>query len=292
MKSRGVNLGRKDMVELYMCLGGIPHYLRGVQRGESVAQAVDRMCFSSHGLLHNELDRLFASLFENHERHVAAIRALAAKRSGMTRQQLVVALGSSSGGGLTRVMKELEESSFISRDASFGQLKRDAIYRLIDEYCLFHLTWVDRMRGEGQGYWMGRHGTPAWRAWAGLAFEAICLKHVEQIRQGLGISGVSTVRSGWQAKTEKEGAQIDLVIDRADNCISLCEMKYSDESFTITRSYAEILRRKVRMFRDMTRTRKNLFLTMVTTHGCRHNPNFEELVDYELTVDALFTKNT
>jgi len=186
-------------------------------------------------------------------------------------------------------MKELEESAFISRDASFWRLKRDAIYRLIDEYCLFHLTWVDRMRGEGQGY---RHGTPSWRAWAGLAFDAICLKHVEQIRRGLGISGVSTVRSGWQAKTDKEGAQIDLVVDRADNCINLCEMKYSDEPFTITKSYAQILRRKIRMFRDVTRTRKNLFLTMVTTHGCRHNPNLEELVDSELTMDALITQDT
>ena len=292
MVSRGVNLGRKDLVELYMCLGGIPHYLRGVRRGDSVAQTVDRMCFSSQGLLCNELDQMFASLFENHERHVAVIRALAGKRSGITRQKLVADLGGSSGGGLTRILKELEESSFISRDASFGQSTRNAIYRLIDEYCLFHLTWVDKMRGESEGYWIGRHGTHAWQAWSGLAFESICLKHVAQIKAGLGIAGVSTVRSGWHTKTNAEGAQIDLVIDRADNCINLCEMKYADQTFTITKSYAETLRRKVRLFRETTHTRKNLFLTMVTTYGCHHNPQYQELVASELTLDTLFTNCT
>ena len=288
LKHRGVNLGRKDITELTMCLGGVPHYLRDIRRGESVAQAVDRLCFSPDGLLRDELGRLFASLFEGHERHVAVIRALAKKRQGITRKALLKAMGESSGGGLTRVLKELEESAFIGRDTCFGRKTQNAIYRLIDEYSLFYLTWVEPMRAESQGYWMGQHGSRAWQVWAGLAFEAVCLKHVAQIRQGLGISGVSTVRNSWYARTETEGAQIDLVIDRADNCINLCEMKYADQAFTINKAYAENLRRKVRLFRDTTHTRKNLFLTMVTTYGCQHNPLFEELVATELTMDTLF----
>jgi len=288
LKHRSVNLGRKDIVELTMCLGGIPHYLRDVRRGESVAQTVDRLYFSPGGLLRGELDRLFASLFEGHERHVAVIRALAKKRQGITRKDLLHALGGHSGGGLTRVLKELEESAFIGRDICFGRKTQNALYRLIDEYSLFYLTWVERMRAESQGYWMSRHGSRAWQAWAGLAFEALCLKHVAQIRQGLGIAGVSTVRNSWHTHTETEGAQIDLVIDRADNCVNLCEMKFADRMFTINKAYAENLRRKVRLFRDTTHTRKNLFLTMVTTYGCQHNQHFEELIANELTMDTLF----
>ncbi len=287
---RGVNLGRKDIIELTMCLGGIPHYLRDIRRGESVAQAVDRLCFSSEGLLRDELGRLFASLFEGHERHLGVIRALAKKRQGITRKELLKTMGESSGGGLTRVLTELEASAFIGRDTCFGRKTQNALYRLTDEYSLFHLTWMEGMRAESQGYWMGRHGSRPWQVWTGLAFEALCLKHVAQIRQGLGISGISTIRNSWQTHTETEGAQIDLVIDRADNCINLCEMKYADHAFTINKAYAEILRRKVRLFRDTTRTRKNLFLTMVTTYGCSHNPHFEELVDAELTMETLFGK--
>ena len=290
LKHRGVNLGRKDIVELTMCLGGIPHYLRDIRRGESVAQAVDRLCFSSDGLLRDELDKLYASLFEGHERHVAVIRALAKKRRGITRKELLDTMGEPSGGGLTRVLKELEESAFIGRDTCFGHKTQKALYRLIDEYSLFHLTWVEHMRAESQGYWMGRHGSRPWQVWSGLAFEALCLKHVAQIRQGLGISGVSTVRSSWHTHTETEGAQIDLVIDRADNCINLCEMKYADHVFTINKSYAEVLRRKIRLFRDTTRTKKNLFLTMMTTYGCQHNSLFDELVAVELTMNTLFGK--
>ena len=288
LNHRGVHLGRKDMIELVMCLGGIPHYLRDVRKGESVAQTIDRLCFSTEGLLHDELDRLFASLFEGHERHVAVIRALAKNRRGITRSQLLETLGGQSGGGLTRVLDELEASAFISRDPCFGRKIQNALYRLIDEYCLFYLTWIEHVKAQTQGYWISQHGNRTWQTWAGLAFEALCLKHVGQIKQGLGISGVSTVHSSWITHTDAEGAQIDLVIDRADHCINLCEIKFSHQEFTINKAYADNLRRKVRQFRSTTQTRKSLFLTMVTTYGCLHNPYYEELVASELTMDSLF----
>jgi len=288
LRSRSVNLGRKDVLELYMCLGGIPHYLRDVRRGESVAQAVDRMCFSRDGLLRDELDRVFASLFHRHERHVAVIRALATKRRAVTRQELLDTMGEASGGGMTGILQELEQSAFISCEPYFGHATRDSLYRLVDEHSLFHLKWIEPMKGEGSGYWTRQRNSVSWRVWAGLAFESLCLKHVAQIKNALGIAGVSTVRSGWHVRTPTEGAQIDLVIDRADNCINLCELKYVDREFTVTKGYAENLRRKFRLFRNSTRTRKTPFLTMVTTYGCTRNPYYEELIDAEVTMDALF----
>jgi hypothetical protein len=285
---RHVNLGRKDILELYMCLGGIPHYLRGVRRGESVAQAVDRLCFARDGLFRDELNQLFASLFAQSERHLAVIRVLAKRRRGVTRSELLKDLGETSGGGLSRILNELEESMFICRDSSFGQTKRDALYRLIDEYCLFHLAWMASNRGEGEGYWLARRHSRGWQTWAGLAFEAICLKHTTQIKQGLGIGGVSTHRSAWHGTVDGDGAQIDLVIDRADNCINLCEIKFSDREFTIAKSYAERLERKKHLFQRATHSKKNLFQTMITTFGCVNNRYFEELVHSELTMDSLF----
>jgi hypothetical protein len=285
---RRINLGRKDILELYMCLGGIPHYLRVVQRGESVAQAVDRLCFARDGLLRDEIERLFASLFDRSERHTAVIRTLAKKRQGMTRAELLRSLGEPSGGGMTRVLDELEHSAFVSRERAFGRPARDSLYRLVDEYTLFHLNWVEPTSAQGRGFWLGRRNSRAWQAWAGFAFEGICLKHALQIKKALSIGGVSTVQSGWRTEVGGHRLQVDLVIDRADNCINLCEMKFSDRTFVIDKRYAEALRRTLRLFREGTRTRKNVFLTMLTTFGCAHNAYFDELVSGELTMDALF----
>lgn len=288
LRHRGIHLVRKDILELYLCLGGIPHYLRGLRRGESVAQAIDRLCFSENGLLHNELEQLFASLFSGHKRHVAVIRALAEHRKGITRNELLRTLGEDTGGGLSRILKELERSAFISREPCFGHAKRNAIYRLIDEYCLFYLKWIEPMSGTGEGYWIRCRGNRGWQTWAALAFESVCMKHIARIKQTLGIAGVSTLHSAWRGEAGGEATQIDLVIDRADNCINLCEMKFSRGEFRITKSYAADLARKLRVFRDATQTRKNLFLTMVTTFGCVCNRYYEELVDSDMKMDVLF----
>ena len=287
LKHRQINMTHKDLLELYMCLGGIPHYLRGVQRGESVPQTVDRLSFSKDGLLNEELDRLFESLFEESGRHMAVIRALAGRRRGATRADLLLALGEVSGGGLTRVLGDLDQSAFIARVSHVNRSKREALYHLVDEHSLFHLTWIESMQGQGEGYWIGRRNSRAFQTWSALAFESVCLKHVAQIKHGLGIGAVSTTQSGWFAHTPEGRAQIDLVIDRADHCVNLCEIKYTDSQFTITGAYAENLSRKVSLFRNATKTRKTCFVTQITPYGCTRNRYFAR-VDAELTADALF----
>jgi uncharacterized protein len=291
LRAQGVELGRYQTAELYMALGGVPHYLAQVRANESAAQNIDRLCFGRDGLLRTEFANLYASLFEQAERHEAVVRALAKKRRGLTRNALLKTASLGSGGAATKVLDELEESGFILQMPRLGRARRDAVYWLADEYSLFYLTWIEGHRGSSDGVWMRKQGTPAWRAWSGLAFEATCLKHVSAIKAALGIAGVETVEGAWEHRPDqanRDGAQIDLVIDRADRSMNLCEMKFSETAFTVDKAYARELLNKRDVFRAATKTSKALFVTLVTTYGVRDNEHARGLVARSVTMDALF----
>lgn len=293
LHSRRIELDRKQIMELTMALGGVPYYLDQVRRGRSAAQNIDAIFFATHAPLRDEFEKLYASLFEHHERHVKVIRALGGKQSGLTRQELVAASGLATGGTMTVTLNELETSGFICRSRPFGRTSRDSLYRLVDELSLFHLRWIDGKRSlaDDDGHWIRIRSTPKWQAWSGYAFETLCLRHVAEIKKRLGISGVQTESSSWRYRPKsaaESGAQIDLLIERRDGVINLCEMKYSDGEFVIDGKYARELRQKRATFREATGTRKTLFLTFVTTYGVKANELKTELVQNEVTADALF----
>lgn len=291
LRERNIDVGHYQTIELYMAMGGIPHYLSQVRSGESAAQNIDRICFARDGLLHREFDNLYASLFEKAERHESVIRALAGKRRGMTRGEILQTAKLGSGGTATKVLDELEECGFIMRLPQLSRVKRDSVYWLADEYSLFYLTWIENHRGRADGMWMRKQGTQAWRAWTGIAFESTCLKHVPAIKRALGISGVETVDATWEhrADAEADGAQIDLVIDRSDRTTNLCEMKFSESEFAIDKAYARELRHKRDTFRTITGTRKALFVTLVTTYGVRSNEHALALGLTTVEMAALFS---
>lgn len=290
LSARRIELGRYQTIELYLALGGIPHYLSLVEPGRSAAQTIDRLCCAPNGVLYDEFSNLLASLFEQSERHHAVVRALASRRRGLSRGRLLGLAGLDSGGAASRVLEELEASGFIMQLPQLGKTRRDGTFFLADEFSLFQLTWRSG-RASTAGSWLSRQGSQAWRAWAGLAFEMLCLKHVFAIKRALGIDGVSTTTASWTERPgarAEDGAQIDLVIDRADRSINLCEMKFSEGPFTIDKASAKALRHKRETFRTVTGTRKTLFLTMVTTFGITRNEYGNELISNDLTMDSLF----
>jgi AAA+ ATPase superfamily predicted ATPase len=293
LHGRGVTLDRHQILELFMAVGGIPYYLDYVRNGRSAAQNIDAMFFSHNAPLRDEFNQLYAALFEHHERHVKVIHALAKKRAGLTRQDLRASTGLPTGGRLTTTLSELETTGFILRTVPFGKTVRDSVYRLIDAFTLFYLRWVSS-RGaahDGASWWLHRRSTPPGVAWSGYAFENVCLSHVIQIKQALGISGILTEHSSWQHRPSVRtdtGAQIDLIIDRPDRVVNLCEMKYSDAPFVIDKKYAKTLRERSEIFRRVTGTHKSLFVTFVTVHGVSAGAHASELVANEVRADALF----
>lgn len=282
-----VRYTRYDILHLYMALGGVPHYLQLVERGESVAQAIDRLCFDRNGYLRGEFDNVFASLFEHAANHEAVVRALASVRRGLTRNAIASKAKIPSGGRLTATLTELEQSGFVERYTPYDG-KKDPLYRLTDEYTQFYLRYIEGTKPGRRGTWQKLSTTPAHRAWAGFAFETICMKHVDAIKDALGIAGVRSVEGSWIGKGDESGAQVDLLIDRDDNVINLCEMKFSNGPFRIDKRYASELSAKLRAFTSATRTRKSVFLTFITTNGLEPNAYSHQLVESDLRMDALF----
>jgi len=292
LKSRSILLDRYQLIQLYMVMGGVPQYLKTVDRGDSLTTAVDRICFSPDGFLHHEFKNLFQSLFDTSQNHMAVVKALAKTPSGLTRNELIEACNLHTGGGTTQLLDELRESGFIEAYTPFNKTSKDSVYQLIDEFSLFYFKFMAEGKIQGPGSWTRYSSSSAWTSWCGLAFEHLCLKHVDQIKYALGISGVYSENYVWRhVAAGDEGAQIDLLIDRQDQCINVCEMKFSRYEFEITKKYAQDLERKLRVFQSSTRTKKTLFLTMVTTNGLKNPSNYRGLIQREITMDALFHPN-
>jgi len=287
--SRKVNLNNYQIVQLYMAMGGVPHYLKEVKPGLSAAQNIDAICFKKNGLLRNEFLQLYPALFDNSENHMAIIRALASKWKGLTRKELVSISKLPDGGRVSKYLTELDYSGFISTYLPFGKSKKDSMYRLTDEYSLFYLKFIENSRITS---WLKLSQLPVWKNWSGYAFENVCLKHTKLIKQALGISGVYTENSSFSFKGNDidQGFQIDLLIDRQDQSINLCEMKFYDSEFGIDKAYAKILRERVAQFKIQSKTKKQVFLTFVSTFGLKQNLHTIGLINHDITMDALFLK--
>jgi uncharacterized protein len=295
LKKEGVPLEHSQILELYMCIGGIPFYLNYIKSGLSVTQNINELCFKKQGSLVEEFNNLFSSLFQKSDMHETIVKLLASHRHGISRKK-IEQLTNYKGGGLTRVLKELVHAGFIE---GFIPSMRDrgVHYRLIDEYSLFYLNWISppdkqqRIKEVSTKFWEGAVQSAAWKAWAGYAFEAICFKHIEKIKNSLKIPQDS-LASTWQHIAKKSsstsGTQIDLLFDRNDGIITLCEIKYSNKKYKLDKEYAALLQNKIEIYKKVTKTNKQVVLSMFTTHGLQPSTYLEGLVWSSATVDNLF----
>lgn len=290
LKSRSVTLDRYQILQLYMVMGGIPQYLKEIRKGESATQTIDRVCFANHGPLRDEFDKLYGSLFDNASHHTSVIKALSTISKGLTRNEIIDAAGLSSGGTTTNVLSELEESGFILSYIPYERTSKETVFRLSDEYSLFYLKYIGKSRASGTGTWERLSEQASWKSWSGYAFEAACFKHIPQIKAALGIASIYTEESVWRFIPGKgqPGAQIDLLLDRRDYCINICEMKFSTSRFAITKKYSAELVQKKQVFIDRIKPKKTVLITMITTYGVAPNTYSKGIVQSELTMDALF----
>lgn len=289
-QARHIRLDRYELLNIYMIMGGVPHYLKEIESGKSAVQNIDEICFSEDGILNNEFSRLYEALFEHADNHIAVVRALGKKWKGLTRKEIVSMANLPEGGGVSKVLDELNHSGFISSYYPFGKKKKDMLYRLTDEYSLFFLHFIENRRSREKRIWQRLSQTQTYKSWRGYAFESLCLKHVEQIKKALEIGGIYSESSSFvfQGDGERPGIQIDLLIDRNDHAINLCELKFYNDVFTIDKAYAENLRRKRTIFQELTQTRKQIFITLITSFGLVPNQHSIGLIDQDFKMNVLF----
>ena len=313
-QSSNLAIGRKDVLELYMILGGIPYYWSFLKKGLSVAQNVDQLFFAETAQLRDEFDALYSILFKRTENYLKVIECMSdGKQSGMTREDILNKSKLSDGGTFSIILEELEECGFIRRFASADTTGTNAMYQLIDNYTLFYYLCIKKNAFSDEHYWSNTFTSTAHNTWKGHAFERVCLQHIPQIKSALGISGVQTNVCSWfshgtgraaraiptgpemngaqQTKArptnKRRGAQIDLVIQRADGFTDICEMKHSTHAFTIDNDYAKNLQNKLDTYQEISKDKRTLHLVMVTTYGVVHNSNYN-MVQNEITMDDLF----
>ena len=283
LEGRGCRLDRYQIAELYMVLGGLPYYFDFVQPGMSMAQIIDNLFFSPHAKLNNEFANLYKSLFRKYTWHEKIVETLSLKSKGFTRKEITALSGLASGGTMTKTLIELEQCDFIITRKDFGGNSKNVLYRLSDFYTAFYFKFLKNAKYTGEGVWTKLIDNPVHRAWQGYTFEQLCMSHGSQIKTALGIQGILSNDFAWQNKS----AQIDLIIDRRDHVINLCEMKFSLNRFAITKDYHEKLRNKIAHFKAGTKTKKSVFLTFVTTYGLEKN-KYYGIAQNEITLDSLF----
>jgi hypothetical protein len=270
-----------------MVFGGIPYYLSLLEKGMSLAQNIDNLFFKESGELRNEFKNLYASLFKNHENYVKVVGVLAQKAKGLSRDEILSISKLPDGGSSTKILQELEECRFVRKYIAMDKKAKDGLYQLTDFYTLFYFKFIQKNEYNDPHFWSASIDSPQHRAWSGYAFEQVCLAHVEQIKKKLGISGVQCKTASWRSSKAEPGAQIDLLIERKDQVINLCEMKYATDKYLIDKSYSQTLRNKVSAFREETKTRKAIHLILVTTYGIRQN-EYAGMIQNEVVMDDLF----
>ncbi len=291
---RKIRLNPKQVLDLYMVFGGIPHYLKQVEKGKSALQIVNKVCFQTDGLLYDEFDRLFRSLFSNAESSLSIIKAIAKCQYGLSREALIKATRISSGGTLNKRLKELESAGFIQSFIPYGNKAKDQYYRVIDEYCYFYLRWIEPFKQKGvaagKEYWQTKGRTPAATTWSGYAFENICFKHVDQIRKALDLQAIACEIGSWRALPQGKqdsGAQIDLLFDREDGIVTLCEIKYTEKQFVLDKATAKNLQNKMNVFDQHMPSKKQNSFALITTIGLKPNIWSEELIQNVVTLEDL-----
>lgn len=288
LHNNGCVWDKYTILQCYMAMGGVPYYMSLLNPEQSLAQNIDRLFFKKNAPMREEFDELFNALFNQADKYIAVVKALAANREGLLRAEIIEKT-KMSGGSLTKILDNLERCDFIETYVHFKSSVRNTLYRLSDPYTLFYFKFLYHKNTKNEHWWTNNMHSHSVEAWQGFSFETLCMAHLEQIKQKLGINGIATETSTWRKKGEKveKGTQIDLVIDRSDRVINLCEMKFSKEPFSMTKDYETILRNRMAIFKAETKTRKSLSTTMITTYGILQGIH-SGIVQNEVIMEDLF----
>lgn len=278
---------RYTITECYMIFGGIPYYLSLLRPDMSLSQNVDTLFFGPSGELKDEFGFVFQSLFNNSTLYRRIVELLSSKAKGLTREEIIAGLKLGKGGTLTEALQNLESCDFLRKYHAYGKKERGVLYQLIDNFSLFYLKFVGNVHGADPHAWSHMTDTPKLRSWRGYAFEQICLQHLPQVKKALGIDGILTTTSAWTGSDGDNKGQIDLVIDRNDRTINLCEMKFSQMAFEITKDYHRTLIERMELFRKLTKTTKSLTLIMISIYGIKQNM-YSNAIQREIVADDLF----
>lgn len=297
LQSRGFKINNKQLLDIYCVTGGVPYYLKQMSKDLSVAQNISKQCFQKSGLLYDEFTKVFSSLFKDADVYEEIIRVISKNQYGISREEIEKNIAKTKKGGtLTSRLHDLEMAGFIKKFLPIHHSKKGIFYRIFDEYCLFYLKWIEPEKEnialdiDDNNFWSEVIKTPAYFAWRGYAFESVCYKHVANIKKALSIHDamkIGTWRYIPKSHDIENGAQIDLLFDRKDDAITICEIKYTDDAFILTKEYSNSVMKKIETYRRVTRVKKQIFVALVSANGMKENKYSKEVISYSINLDDL-----
>lgn len=274
-----------------MIMGGIPYYLDLLSNKLPFSQNIDRLFFAEDGELWDEFEHLYKTLFSNSDSYIRVVEALSTKISGLTRGEIVDETGLKNNGDLSKILKDLVLSGFVRVSGFYKKKKKDTLYQLRDYYTAFYLHFLQDRHGKDEHYWTNSAGNRSRMAWEGLTFEQVCKDHIMAIKYRLGIPGILTEESSWFQRGDKKksisGAQIDLLIERSDRVIDICEMKFSSAEYVIDEEADLNFRNKAEVFRNSTGCRDTIQLILITTYGVKDN-EYSGVIQNQVVMNDLF----
>lgn len=281
-KYKKISMEEYEILKIYMVIGGVAEYLEHVKVGESAVITIDRLCFQEGAYLKNEYNEVFKSLFDEKSYHQKIMNTLAKnKKAGISRDEILKELKISSGGRFSNSLEELMQSGFILKYEAYKGNSKTTVYRIYDEFCLFHLQFIIPFKNSK---WIQIFQKQEYKSWCGFAFETICLKHSKEIKRALNCDQISSKNYSWY----NSKAQVDLVIDRDDDTVNLCEIKFYNDEFLIDATYLKKLRNKENQYRTSTKSKKGIYTTTITTWGLKPNQYSQAIVTNSLTMSCLF----
>lgn len=288
-----LSLNNEHILHYYMVFGGVPYYWTFLidNRGKSISQVIDLIQFSSNAQLRDEFRYLFASIFERPDGYIKIVTALGTKKVGMTRDEIISATSLGNTGNLSDKLDELESCGFIRKYTPLGSVKKNSIYQLIDNYILFYFKYVHNNNTQDEHFWTNHQNTTQINSWRGLAFERVCLLHINQIKKKLGISGIVSENYSLVCKADSDkgicGSQIDLIISRKDQVINLCEMKYYNTDYTVDKNESERIRRRINDLLIVSKTKYAIQPVLITSYGLVDNM-YSDIFLNVVTLEDLF----
>lgn len=294
LREKGIKWSRYDIAKCYMIMGGIPYYLSLLDKEMSYLQNIDYLFFRKNAELRDEFDHLYNTLFTHGDNYIAVVEELSKKRIGLTRSEISESTGLANNGALSKIIKNLVDSGFVRENQFLGKVKKDALYQLADYYSCFYFHYLKDHKGRDEHYWSNTLDVQSRKIWADITFEQVCKDHIAQIKKKIGISGILSEQYSWFTKGNKKlgtaGAQVDLLIDRRDRVVNLCEMKFYGNEFVIDNDEDSRIRNRIEVFRRETKTKKAIQIIYVTTYGVKENL-YSSIVQKQVTLNDLFEKN-
>ncbi len=289
VQSMKLPFNRNTIIEGYMVMGGVPFYWAKLERNMSMGMNINNLFLKEEGELHNEFNYIYSSMFNTPEKYIKVVEALSGKKAGLTRDEIITKAQLDNNGHISRILEDLIECGFVRKYCHLDKRLRDAIYQLVDCYTLFYYQFVKMAHGIDEEYWVRTMQTPTYHTWCGLAFERVCLLHTRQINMPLAFPASLLIFYSWHVKKNDEhsGAQIDLIIDRADNVINICEIKYAPAGYSLTDSELKKIHNRLSIFDLYIPRSKVAHPILITSNGVLQNSNSFE-IPIQVTGDQLF----